>query len=365
MQALVKRADNKFWSRRFLDGLAGDKVESNWRFEFNEILLSKFYGVNEKTLRAVYARDVNFDHYMSRHLNDLNGNVFWGFQGSCFESLRSAGNKNMVAICELATAHAPAAKKILEEEKALHPEWADSIDNVSFPDDYYERLCSEPHRADVVIGASEFTLRTLREDNVPEVKLRKLPLGFEIDHIPFEERDNNEGPIRLLYAGRITQRKGIKYLLEAMQSVDRREAELHIIGYTHGSGDALKKYDNYTLHKPLQQYELFRRYMDFDALVLPSVFEGFGLVIVEAMAAGLPVITTPNTIGPELINSGENGYIVPIRDAEALASAIKALIRLNNVQRAAVRRKARESSLQFSWDAYKKRLPELLATLPG
>jgi glycosyltransferase involved in cell wall biosynthesis len=364
LQKLLLQRNNKFWTRRFLSGLGGDKVESNWRFEFKEMLYSKLFGLNEKTLNAVYERDVKFDHFLARKMSRQNGNVFWGFQGSCLESLRAARKNRKVAICELASIHVPFVKRMMEEEKQLHPEWADSIDNRSFPEAYYKRLCSEPHQADVVVGASEFTLQTLREDNVPTDKLRKLPLGFEIEHIPYAERPAQNGPVRLLYAGRITQRKGIKYLLEAMQSIDPKDAELHIIGHSHGSGVALKKYDHYILHQPLQQYDLFRRYQEFDALVLPSIFEGFGLVIVEAMAAGLPVITTPNTIGPEMIQHGENGFIVPIRDVSSIVGAVKELIRRTGDERSAMRRKARASALQFSWEAYKKRLPDLLATLP-
>ncbi len=363
LQDLINKTGNKFWSRRFLNGLSGSRVVSNWRFEIPEIVYSKLYGQNEKTANAVYQRDVRFDRYLASRMDRVNGDIFWGFQGSCLGSLKAARKYNKLALCEMTTGHGPAAKRILGEEMKLHPEWADSIDNVSFPEYYYERLCNEPHTADFAIGASEFTLQTLREDDVPESKLLKLPLGFELDHIPFEKHTNREGPVRLLYTGRITQRKGIKYLLEAMQGVDVKDAELHLIGFVHGSGDALRKFDRYRLHSPLQQYDLFRKYKEFDALVLPSVFEGFGLVIIEAMAAGLPVITTPNTIGPEAIRNGENGFLVPIRSAQGIYEAIQTLIKSNKEKRQLMRIKARESALRFSWDSYANRLHSFLKSI--
>jgi glycosyltransferase involved in cell wall biosynthesis len=364
LQKLIAVTGNKYWSRRFLAGLNGHRVEANWRFEMPEIIYNKLFGQTARTVSAIYQRDVKFDGYMASRMRSLKGDIFWGFQGSCFESLKAANENDKITICELATAHAPAAKKILEEEKLLNPEWADSIDNVSFPDTYYERLCEEPHRADVVIGASQFTLQTLLEEGVPASKLRFLPLGFEVDHIPFElNKKRKEGPIRLLYAGRITQRKGIKYLLEAMKQFRPEEVELHIIGYVHGSGKALKNYSNFILHPPLQQYELFKKYQEFDAFVLPSVFEGFGLVIVEAMAAGLPVITTPHSIGPELITHGENGYIVPIRQTDAIVRSVSEYIQKNDQQMSEMRRKAHESALQYSWNSYQNRLMKFLSSI--
>ena len=357
LQRFLTKNNNRFWSRRFVAGLNGSKVEANWRFELYEMLFARFFGQSKDILNAVYKRDVSFDRYIARKMPALNGDIFWGFQGSCFQSLEAARQQDKLSICELATGHAPAAIRILGEEQRLHPEWADSFDNLTFPPDYYARLCEEPNRADVVIGASTFTLETLKNEGIEESKLRYLPLGFEPDRIPFSAVVKNKpGPLRLLYAGRITQRKGIKYLLDAMRAFRKEDVELHMIGNIHGSGRALKDYSNYTLHSPVSQYELFQKYHDYDALVLPSVFEGFGLVIVEAMAAGLPVITTAHTIGPELIDNGVNGFVVPIRDTQAIADAISKLLMKSTEGLAAMRQAARQAALNFSWEAYKVRL---------
>lgn len=361
LQEFIERSGNTFWSRRFLHGLFGEQVEANWRFEIPELVYNRLYGQTQKSIDAIYNRDIKFDNYIARRMGRLRGEIFWGFQGSSFESLNAASQSGKLAICELATAHAPAAKRILEEEKELSPDWADSIDNVSFSQEYYQRLCEEPHRADIVVGASQFTLQTLRESGVEEKKLRYLPLGFEADRIPFmENKESRKGPLKLLFAGRITQRKGIKYLLEAMKEFDPKQAELHIIGYVHGSGKALMKYDNFILHPPVQQYELFKMYSEFDAFVLPTVFEGFGLVILEAMAAGLPVITTPHSIGPEIIDHGKNGYIVPIRKVEALASTIRDLMSKSEGEMDQMRRLARTSAMNLSWVKYRERLARVM-----
>jgi glycosyltransferase involved in cell wall biosynthesis len=101
---------------------------------------------------------------------------------------------------------------------------------------------------------------------------------------------------------------------------------------------------------------MFKLYQEYDALVLPTVFEGFGLVIVEAMAAGLPVITTPHSIGPELISNSENGYIVPIRNEKALLEAIISLRYKSQEEYQAMRLNARKTVEAYTWQAYQTRL---------
>ena len=365
IQHMLNKMGDRFWSRRFLDGLSGNKVEANWRFEIKEMILGKFYGQGLKTLNAVYDRDEKFDRFMARRMSRLQGDIFWGFQGSSLNSLRAAKANGKFTICELAAAHAPAAIKIFKEEKELYPEWADSFSNFYFPPDYYSRLCSEPHEADIVVGASSFSLHTLRESGVSERKLRLLPLGFDLLSSPPESLSpKSNRQLKILFAGRITQGKGVKYLLDAVKDFNRQEVELHLIGHVHGSGKALAKYkDFFTLHAPLPQVDLCKAYSNYDVLVLPSLFEGFGLVIIEAMAYGLPVITTANTMGPDIIHNGINGYIVPIRSSDAIREAIERLLTMNPDERARMRKLAKESALNYTWSSHQLHVKTLLTTL--
>jgi alpha-maltose-1-phosphate synthase len=368
LQKRLVASGNTFWSRRFVEGLGGDKVSANWRFEIPEILWRFKEGKSQRVQKAVYERDVNFDNFVARALTrQKKANLYWGFQGSCHASLKAARVAGMQTWCELSTAHITAAKRILTEETILQPQWAATIDNLTFPADYEQRLVEEPHLADRSIAASQFTKSTLLEVGIAEEQITVLPLGFESDHIPYrhrEEEDITSRPLRLLYAGTVTQRKGISYLLEAMKmmqnDVQNKEVELHIIGGIQNNHQTPSEYNGlYHYHPPVSQLELFHLYGDFDALVLPTIFEGFGLVIVEAMAAGLPVITTPHSIGPELITSGENGYIIPVRDSQAIADAVHAMRQLTNEQFINMSLSAREAALNYSWEAYALRLKTL------
>lgn len=404
LQEYFNRSGDTYWVRRFIEGLPGNKVNANWRFEMKETLLRKLQGKSKAVQKAVYARDVNFDHYVAKQLHkykinpssnrqviqstyhqivkssnhqiikssyqqiikSTNQPIFWGFQGSCHASLQAANQLGITSICELATAHVVAAKRILGEEAALHPEWADSIDNLVFPAAYEKRLVEEPQIAQKVVAASTFTKSTLLEVGIPEENIIYLPLGFDLEHVPYHEKtqDNIENrPLKLLYAGTVTQRKGIKYLLQALKSMNTKDVELHIIGGIQGSGEALKEFEGYFhYHPPVSQQEMFNSYAEYDVLVLPTIFEGFGLVIVEAMAAGLPVITTPHSIGPELIEDDINGYNIPIRDISAISSAIEKLRNKSSDEYLTMRKKAREAALSYSWGAFEARLNNLIGT---
>ena len=362
LQRLILASGNQFWVRRFKPGLAAPYVEANWRFELAEMWAKYRKGRTEAFAEAVYARDEAFDLTLCKRIGRVPGGLFWGFQGSCLHTLAAARQAGKEAWVELATAHITGAKAYLGEEALLHPDWADSIDNLRFSPAYESRLEQEPHLADKVVAASSFTRQTLVDAGVAPEKIIYLPLGFDVEYVPYKPRTAQPAgqPFRFLYAGNVTQRKGMSYLLDAIQLLSGQNIELHIIGSITGSGKAFAARKGlYTYHAPVSQYQLFDMYGQYDALVLPTLFEGFGLVLVEAMAAGLPIITTSHSIGPELVEEGKTGYLVPIRNAQMLAERMAKLAAKPADEYLAMRHAARQKSLSFTWDAYSERVGKL------
>jgi alpha-maltose-1-phosphate synthase len=365
LQDYFSKTNNSFWTKRFIPGLFGSNVESNWRFEMKYFLSKRFSKSLADTEKLIYEWDVAYDKYMSGRVKNYQAGIFWGFQGSCFDTLEAAKEAGKTTICELSTAHVTVAKKILQEECNLHPEWADSISNLHFPVEFEKRLEQEPHRSDYVFAASEFTKQTLLEAGVSGQKIIKLPLGAELSKIKYTPKKDNiqNRPLKLLYAGMVTQRKGIKYLLEAMKSFSKKDVELHIIGNVFGAKEEFAKYSqNYIYHGPVAQQDLFEKYSEYDALVLPTIFEGFALVIIEVMAAGLPVITTPNCIGPDIIEEDKNGYLIPIRDVQKLQSAISKLRSKTNGEFLTMGEAARKAAQRFTWENHKINILKIFNT---
>ncbi len=367
IQNLLLKTGNTFWTRRFEPGLHGNKIKPNWRFEFKEIVLRSLFGNTESVQRQVYQRDVQFDRYVARQVEKLKGNhVFWGFQGSCLHSMRTAITKRWKAIYEMPSIHPSEIKELLLEEKKLHPEWANTIFTTSYPSGYEDRLFEELHTASHIVTACSYAKKVLKKRGIT-APIHVLPLGVKTEAIlPKEENSYSpEYPLKLLFVGRLSQTKGIKYLLEAMKNIgpDQR-IELHLLGHLQGNGENLKPYKGlYHYHAPISQQELFKKYREFDVLVLPTLFEGFGFVIIEAMAAGLPVITTPNSMGPDIIREGENGFVIPIRDVAALEKAIWQLRDLDGTEFAEMSRQARRAAESYSWEQHKIEVQKLIDSL--
>ncbi|HEX8321896.1 glycosyltransferase family 4 protein [Longimicrobium sp.] len=100
--------------------------------------------------------------------------------------------------------------------------------------------------------------------------------------------------------------------------------------------------------------EVMRHYREHDLLVMCSTYEGFGMVVVEAMSQGLPVIATPVGCAPMVVRDGENGMMVPARDPAALAAAIRRLM-VDASSRRRMAGHAGASARQFTWRATAER----------
>lgn len=325
---------DRYLRRRHLDGLA-DRVIRQPLFELPEVLC-RAAGRNGAWARDfVLHRDALFDRWVAAAglIPAASADVFWGFQGSCSDSLLAARAHGLTALVELATGHAPAAERILGRERERSPEWADSISNAGFPRWYTRRLEAETERADYCVVASAFTRRTLCESGVSEAKIRLLPLGADLDAFTFRRR-SPEGPFQILFVGGVGQRKGIRYLLEAFDrirsrtSAGRRHAGVRLVvaGPMVGSGRAFRAHARHVDYvgrvNPARVVQLMH---ESHVLALPSLFEGFGLVIVEAMATGMPVVASTHSAAPEIVREGRDGYVVSPDDVEALADRLTRL----------------------------------------
>lgn len=351
------RQADSFLRKRHENGLS-DKVARFPFFEIPELILRLLFGNSRIAQEAVCARDALFDKFVSATQMREWG-IFWGFQGSCLESLKSARRKKILAIVEFATGHVEAAIDILEKERLKNPEWKDSINNLYFPDWYLKRLREEPFYADYCVVASEFSGKTLESAGVGKSKILRLPLGVDIDKFVFKKRAIKD-KFRILFVGGIGQRKGIKYLLDAVKKLDSSNIILKIAGPVIGSGRAFRSYSGYYNYLgTLGTDQVIKAMHESDCLVLPSLFEGFGLVIPEAMATGMPVIASTSSAAPEIIREGIDGFLAEPADTDGLAAKLEWLLK-NRKKAVKMGENARERVKAFSWDRHIERLKHLL-----
>jgi len=175
---------------------------------------------------------------------------------------------------------------------------------------------------------------------VPEERVHVLRSGIDIERFAFAPRRRHDGPTTLLCVGRLTEKKGFEYAIDAlaMLRADGRDAELVVIG-AGPLGDALRSRaeslgvgDRVAFLGSRSHGDVVEAMHAAHILVAPSVTaangdqEGIPNVVKEAMATGMPVVSTVHSGIPELVDHGVNGVLVPERDAAALTRELAALV---------------------------------------
>jgi glycosyltransferase involved in cell wall biosynthesis len=161
----------------------------------------------------------------------------------------------------------------------------------------------------------------------------------------------------VLYVGRISFRKGIGHLLKAYSAFRKGDSRLSLVGNVVGERRCLAPYERLFVHKAhVPQADLPDVYRQADVFVFPSLSEGMGLVALEAMACGCPVIVT--THGPsEVVRDGIDGFVVPAGEPEAIRVALENLYQ-NPELCTRMSQAAQEQAARYSWDHYAKTAAE-------
>lgn len=306
--------------------------------------------------RATIWRDRMFDRRVARKLpRDIDLVIVQ--DGQALATARAARRAGIVSVLNETTGHPLRALRTYREEAKHHPEFADSL-STHMPLSAFEFMRAEVLEADHVLAPSEFVRQTLLEQGVDDRRISLLPYGVDTDRFRPDWAPASDGRFRILYVGNIGQKKGIKYLLEAIRRLGRADIALTLVGRVVGAGAGLAPYRDLFTHMPhvpyFQVHEMFR---NADLFVYPSLHEGAAFANLEAMAAGLPVVTTHNA--GSVVRDGIDGFVVPIRSIEALVDRI-ALLRRDPDKRAAMGRSARERAEQFTWHHYGDNLDRLL-----
>ena len=196
---------------------------------------------------------------------------------------------------------------------------------LGIPPRTFEQLSQEPALANGWVAASTFTANTLVANGIPREMIHIVPYGVDFTHYPRRPAPRRrDAPFTVVFAGQLVQRKGISYLLEAARRLHSNELKLVFCTRTAVETELLKKYSdvNAEVRLGLTREELVRQFHDSDIFCLPSLIEGFGHVILQAMSCSLPVLSTPHTCAPDVVREGVDGFIVPIKDSDAIAERI-------------------------------------------
>ena len=230
-------------------------------------------------------------------------------------------------------------------------------------------------KANAVVVSSKLEYEDAVEFGISKKKLHVIPMGVDVDEYVNSPVHRNNDVINILFVGRIARVRRIEILLQAVAKLsipfhvtlvggEEKTASLSRWGYL----DELKKLcktlnicDRVTFAGPVAQNELFSWYSKADIFVYPSLYENFGQPILEAAAAGLPVISTPVGVSQEIITDNETGFLFNGEDRE-LTSRITQLMdhNLRKKMGGALREKVRSL---YGWQGIIKQYMDLYQSL--
>jgi glycosyltransferase involved in cell wall biosynthesis len=306
----------------------------------------KYLAAKDATALLDYLENTLFDYWVATQLPTAQ--IFHGWNAMCLRSLRRAKTRGMITVVERASTHPAAQARLMREEYAR---WNVPL---RFPTWNFARMRQEFAHADYITIPSAFARETILAEGIPAHKLIEIPFGVDLTR--FAPADSTRArPFRAIFAGTVTIRKGVPYLLDAWRRLQWRDAELWIVGAIAPDFATIRARWNDVPNVRFIPHtnELARLMQQCDVFVFPSIEEGSALVTYEAMAASLPLITTPNA--GSVARDGEEGFIVPIRDVDAFCACLERL-RGDDALRARMRRAARARVESFTWEHYRARL---------
>ncbi len=275
--------------------------------------------------------------------------IFHGWNGHCLRSLSLSKKSGAITIVERASSHPSTYENLLQAE---YGRWG--IKLAPILPFVKARLLEELALTDYITTPSDFAYQSMVENGIPENKLIRLSFGADVEKLK-NQKSKIKSPIQkskftALFVGQVGIRKGVPYLLEAWQKLNLKDANLYLLGEVEPVAESLLApyrclssvhFEGYTDPAPYFQKS--------DVFVFPSIEEGSALVTYEALAYGVPLITTFNS--GSVITDGKEGFIVPIQNSDQIARRLELLYN-NETLRAQLTSAAVATGQRHSWQSY-------------
>jgi glycosyltransferase involved in cell wall biosynthesis len=332
VRALIARDANvtlltnypKWAVRRF--GIPTTCVESFWPHGLASRLFERLRNLELPVPEAALHRA--FGKWAASRLRKSDADVVLSFSGVSEESfiaLKHSGKQLLLARC---SAHIDVQNQILQDERTR------SGTDVEVPSTWMiRREKREYELADAVVVLSKFARQSFLECNYPEHRLRLLLLGAELSHfrpspevVAERQRRILAGdPLRVLYVGTLSARKGSADLLKIARTASTSgKFQFRIVGPVETKSvrvaRELSQFADFIAKQP--ESKLVDQYAWADLFIFPTLEDGFPVVLAQAQASALAILTTPNCSGPDTIQDGKNGWLSPAKDPEAMLARL-------------------------------------------
>jgi glycosyltransferase involved in cell wall biosynthesis len=330
VRALLKRGHEitvftnypKWAAKRF--GISPDRVRSFWPHG----VLTRISG----KIRALTGRSLDrwthpmFGRWAARQLRREHWDVIHAWSGVAEEIYRDPGFDRTLKLVMRGSAH------IREQDRILAEEQRRAARRIDRPTGWMiGREEREYALANRVIVLSGFAYDSFRSMGCRDSVLRLLPLGtnsraFRPDPLVIEQRCArivSGKQLRVLYVGNVSFQKGLADMRHVVKQLSDR-FQFRFIGAVPSEAKAVVASIAHEAEfvKKRPQRELPQEYCWGDVFLFPTLQDGFAVVLAQASAAALPILTTTNCCGPDLIREGRTGWVLPIRSPEAFVNRL-------------------------------------------
>jgi len=331
-------------------GVPAKNIKSFPLFRGSYMYFSQFLSQHPKIKRELgwWAHEY-LDIYSSKTLPECD--IFMALSGVGQYTGKVQKERGGVYICDRGSAHILYQEELLQEEHYLLDIPYQSIDQRII-----DKELAEYEEANTITIPSNFAMESFIQKGISPTKLCEIPYGVNLSTFS-EQNIANNNEFNIVFIGGTLVQKGLFYLIEAFNKITIKNKTLTIIGSVNYEINKLKKfthlsYDNVVFTGNIDHDQLQEQLMIAHVLVQPSIQDGFGMVMAEAMACGCPVIATTNTGASDLFTDGKEGFIVPIRSSDAIAEKLQVLADNPDLQQNMSTAALKKVQSLGGWDTY-------------
>jgi glycosyltransferase involved in cell wall biosynthesis len=356
-------AREEWWMRAFPAGLRTElsrrayevpreRISRRVGTEFGRLVAQRLGRAKQGSVDRTYT---DLDESVARRLKAAKNPpaVVYSYEDGSRRTFEAAAECGVRRFYDLPIAHYATTRHLLEREAERWPRWARTLGAPNDSPEKIERKARELELADCIVCPSNFVLESLPERIHSKKQIVVSPFGSPI--VPVRERSES-GKLRVLFAGSLTQRKGLADLFAAVRLLRSPNIELVVMGACAAPLDFyFREYREFTYEPPRAHSSFLETMLSCDVLALPSIVEGRALVQQEALACGLPIIITRNAGGEDLVIEAETGFLVPAGSPESIAEKIE-WFSTHRSELRDLRASCRAKAAEYTWASYATRI---------
>ena len=354
--------------RRSIREVRAERVHPRWGWDLARTAAA-MAGFGAAIQDRLWERaELSLDRYCAAALRDPGVDGCLGVEFGALAALTEARRRGKTGLVAFLSPHHATRRRWLDAELAAWPQAQTAAHRrlaaLSVARD--ARRDEEAATADWIVTGSSFTTRTLIDGGHSAAKIITVPLAGPLPIARSLLARRRETTLKVVFAGSVALHKGAHHLLDAWRRLAPRDAELHFYGkpaLPPAIIDAARRGAagrSVVFHGLVPASVLHDVYLDANVLVLPTLADGFGQVVTDALAHGLPVITTTNAGAADRITHGVSGFVLPPADVTALAAALEWCL-THRAELSEMRDAALTEAGRWTWVDFRRTFTERIA----